>query len=85
MGWILAAIEKSQPFYPRWSDPAFQGYHLKPFVAELILVGTIVAVLLAPFFTRRSNITAALVSLVGLVAALVGLFFVRFEPGFQLL
>ena len=82
MPWMLAAIEKSQPFIPTWA--AQPGYQLKPFVAELILIATIVAVLLAPFFTRRSNITAALVALVGLIAALAALLIVRFDAGFQL-
>jgi NADH-quinone oxidoreductase subunit N len=85
MGLILAVIEKSQPFIPTWA--AQPGYQLKPFAAELILVVTIVATLLAPFFTRRSNITAALVSLLGLLAALVALLAMLFFPpenGFQL-
>src|ERR1041384_1852927 len=49
------------------------GSELAPFAPELILVATIVGVLLTPFFTKRSNAAAALVSLVGLVVALFSL------------
>src|SRR5205814_9564461 len=41
-----------------------------PFTAELVLVCTIVAVLLAPFFARKSNIICAAISIVGLLIAL---------------
>src|SRR5688500_12588203 len=51
------------------------GSELGPFAPELILVGTIIAVLLTPFFTRRSNAASALVSLAGLTLALVSLIF----------
>ena len=54
------------PYIPGWND-------LRPFVAELWLVATIVAVLLTPFFTRRSNAACALVALAGLALALVSL------------
>jgi NADH-quinone oxidoreductase subunit N len=58
----LAAIDK--PFIPAWSE-------LRAFAPELWLIGTIVAVLLAPFFTpKRSNIPSALVALLGLFLAL---------------
>src|SRR5436853_212406 len=53
-------------FIPHWAQ-------LKPFVAELWLIATIVAVLLTPFFTRKSNIACALVALAGLGAALLSL------------
>src|SRR5207253_1031443 len=49
------------------------GSELAPFAPELVLVATIVGVLLTPFFTRRSNAAAALVSLAGLVIALFSL------------
>ena len=60
---ILAAIGK--PFIPGW-------FELRPFIADLVLIGTIIAVLLTPFFTtQRSNIATAVVSLVGLFLAFV--------------
>src|ERR1051325_8917262 len=49
------------------------GSELAPFAPELVLVATIIGVLLTPFFTRRSNAAAALVSLAGLIIALVSL------------
>src|SRR5437763_12857130 len=49
------------------------GPELAPFAPELVLVATIVGVLLTPFFTKRSNAAAALVSLAGLLIALVSL------------
>ena len=53
------------PYIPGWTD-------LRPFVADLWLVATIVAVLLTPFFSpRRSNRACALVALAGLALALV--------------
>lgn len=64
---MLAAI--GAPFIPRWPE-------LKPFVVELWLIATIVAVLLTPFFTRKSNIACALVALAGLGAALLSLLIV---------
>src|SRR3954465_12039069 len=69
----LAAIEK--PFIPGWSGAGGAG--LRPFTAELWLIATIVAVLLTPFFTRRSNIACALVSLAGLVAAFLSVWIVN--------
>src|SRR5258706_3273315 len=58
------------PFIPPWSE-------LKPFVADLWLIVTIVGVLLTPFFTRKSNIACALVALAGLAAALLSLILVK--------
>src|SRR5207237_6756932 len=58
----VSSIEK--PFIPGWSGG---GVGLRPFTAELWLIGTIVAVLLTPFFTRKSNLACAAVGLVGLV------------------
>src|SRR3989440_8470577 len=49
------------------------GPELAPFAPELVLVATIIGVLLTPFFTRRSNAAAALVSLMGLIIALISL------------
>ena len=58
------------PILPGWAD-SHTG--LRPFIAELVLILTIVAVLLTPFFTRRSNRASAAVVLAGLVVALVAL------------
>jgi NADH-quinone oxidoreductase subunit N len=44
---------------------------LRPFAADICLVVSIVAVLLTPFFTRKSNIACGLVTLVGLSLALL--------------
>src|SRR6185503_2398161 len=54
------------PYIPGWDE-------LRPFVADLWLVATAVAVLLTPFFTRRSNTAFALVTLAGLTLGLVSL------------
>src|SRR6266850_2783828 len=53
------------------------GSELAPFSPELILIGTIVGVLLTPFFTKRSNAAAALVSLAGLIMALFSLIWAK--------
>ena len=66
---ILAAI--GTPFIPSWDAP---GYALRPFVAELWLIAAIVAVLLAPFFTRRANLVSGAVALTGVLLALISLF-----------
>jgi NADH-quinone oxidoreductase subunit N len=60
---ILAAI--GLPFIPGWLE-------LRPFIGDLVLILTIIAVLLTPFFVARPNIPTALVSLVGLAIAFVG-------------
>src|SRR5438270_12388923 len=68
----LATMHLAQigaPFIPHWPQ-------LRPFVVELWLIATIVAVLITPFFTRKSNIACALVALAGLVAALLSLLIV---------
>src|SRR5262245_49243794 len=57
-----------KPFIPGWS---IAGTGLRPFSAEMWLIATIVAVLLAPFFARRSNVVCALVSLAGLACAFI--------------
>jgi NADH-quinone oxidoreductase subunit N len=73
---IMAMMGK--PFVPGWEQ-------LRPFIAELWLIATIVAVLLSAFWSRRSNATAGLISLGGLLAALVALLAVQpLAPGFEL-
>src|SRR5688500_8680158 len=55
------------PYIPGWND-------LRPFVAELWLVATVVAVLLTPFFTpRRPSRACACVALAGLAVGLITL------------
>jgi NADH-quinone oxidoreductase subunit N len=66
MNLLLAAIDK--PFIPGWAAP---GTGMRPFAAELVLIGTIIAVLLAPFFSKKSNILCAGISIAGLLIALV--------------
>ena len=61
---LLAAI--GNPFIPGWDE-------LRPFVAELWLIATVVGVLLTPFFVKRSNIPCALVAMAGLAMALLSL------------
>lgn len=73
---LLANIDK--PFIPGWSTP---GYGLRPFAAEMILIGTIVAVLLAPFFARKSNITTALITLLGLAIAFLSVLVIGISDG----
>src|SRR3954453_20757780 len=58
----IAAI--GLPFIPGWVE-------LRPFIPDLWLIVTIVAVLLTPFFTSKSNLACGLVSLVGLAGAFV--------------
>ena len=62
---LLADIKA--PYIPGWSGE----FGLRPFAPELWIVCTIVAVLLAPFFSRRSNVLCAGVTLIGLTIALV--------------
>lgn len=54
------------PYIPDWTD-------LRPFVADLVLIGVAIAALIVPFFTRRPNGPVGVVTLVGLAAALVAL------------
>src|SRR6476620_3862141 len=62
------------PYIPGWNE-------LRPFVADLWLIVTIVAILLTPFFVRRSNTACALVALAGLALALVSLIAVGSRAG----
>lgn len=64
MNLYLADILK--PFIPGWNQ-------LSPFIAECWLIVTLVAVLITPFFARRSNLACAAVALAGLVIALIAL------------
>ena len=59
---LLAAI--GLPFIPGWEQ-------LRPFIADLWLILTIVGILIAPFFTTRSNVACALVALGGVAIAFV--------------
>ncbi|MDB5296221.1 MAG: NADH-ubiquinone oxidoreductase chain [Phycisphaerales bacterium] len=67
------------PYIPAWPD-------LRPFVADLWLLGTAVAVLLVAFVVRRPNTAAATVAFVGMAGGLVSLLAVgpadggRFAP-----
>lgn len=65
------------PFVPGWDQ-------LRAFVPELCLIGSIVAVLLTPFFTSRegANRATGLVALAGLVLAFLSQFMVTGEAGF---
>jgi NADH-quinone oxidoreductase subunit N len=58
------------PYIPGWAE-------LRPFIAEMWLIATIVGVLLTPFFTpKRSNVPCALVAMLGLSVALLSLLLV---------
>ncbi len=61
---LLAAI--GTPYIPGWPE-------LRPFIAELWLIGTVVGVLIAPFFVKKPNVASGVVALAGLSAALVSL------------
>jgi NADH-quinone oxidoreductase subunit N len=61
------------PFIPSWDAP---GYALRPFVGELWLIATIVAVLVVPFFTRKANLASGAVALSGVLFALASVFVV---------
>jgi NADH-quinone oxidoreductase subunit N len=76
MNFLAAAIDK--PFVPGWTDP---GVGLRPFAPELWLIGAIVAVLLVPFFTRRSNIACGATALIGLIVALLATLIVGTSEG----
>jgi len=52
------------PYIPAWHD-------LRPFVADVCLIATAVAVLIVPFFVRRPGKAAASVTLAGLLVALL--------------
>src|SRR5688500_14507925 len=64
---LRLVAEIREPFIPGWSG----AYGLRPFAPELWVIATIVAVLLAPFVSRRSNVLCAAVSLIGLTIALL--------------
>jgi hypothetical protein len=69
---LLAQI--GLPFVPN-------AEQLRPFAAELWLVGGIIAVLICPFFaTRRPNAASACVALVALAAALISLLVAGVSP-----
>lgn len=52
------------PFIPSWLE-------LRPFAGEACLIAAISAVLLVPFFVRRSNAASGIVAIIGLLAALI--------------
>lgn len=66
----LAPLAAGLPFIPGWPE-------LRPYVAELILIATIVATLLTPFFVRRPNSATGAASLLGLSLALLSLLGMR--------
>jgi NADH-quinone oxidoreductase subunit N len=70
--WPLATI--GLPFIPGWTE-------LRPFIADLWLIGTIVAILLTPFFVQRSNAACGLVALAGLTLAFIFQLAVGIGPG----
>lgn len=61
---MLAAIMK--PFVPGWAE-------LSPFLAELTLIATVVAVLIVPFFVHDARRACAFTALTGLLLALAAL------------
>jgi len=72
MNALLAVI--GLPYIPGWTE-------LRPFAAELWLTATIVAVLIVPFFTRKSNIACAVVAMAGLALALLSVLVVGVGEG----
>src|SRR5688572_31282859 len=69
---ILAAV--GLPFIPGWDQ-------LRPFIADVWLIVTVIGVLFTPFFFERSNVACALVSIVGLALAFVSQLFVGTGEG----
>ena len=72
--WLVhqhAMIDK--PFIPPWAE-------LRAFAPELWLIAAIVAVLIAPFFARKSNIVCGIVALGGLTIALISAVDMAFDP-----
>src|SRR6202035_3172994 len=69
----MFSLAQMHPIIPPWTD-------LRPFVAELWIILTIVAVLITPFFTRRSNLACAAVAFIGLGIALISLLVVGAGP-----
>ena len=61
---FLSSISK--PYIPGRAD-------LGPFVAECALIGTMIAVLITPFFAKRRNSATFLVTLAGVAASLITL------------
>jgi len=79
---ILATLQTAAPFIPTWAS--HPGFQMRPFVAELLLIATMVAVLLSSFATRRSNAIAGAVTLAGLLVALISLVALQpFAEGLQ--
>jgi NADH-quinone oxidoreductase subunit N len=62
----MSTLAIGLPFIPGWDQ-------LHPFIADLCLIGTIVAILLTPFFTRMANVACAVVALVGVGISLLAL------------
>lgn len=67
---MLAQIK--EPFIPGWAGE----YGLRPFAAELWLIAAILAVLIAPFFVRKSNLACATIAVIGLTMALLSALFI---------
>jgi len=63
---ISALANIGLPFIPGFGD-------LQPFLADLILIATIVATLIAPFFSRRANFLTGTIALIGVLLALLSL------------
>lgn len=67
------------PYIPAWPD-------LRPFVADVWLIVTAIAVLIVPFFVRRPNAAVGVITVAGLTTALLSLIAVgpadagRFAP-----
>src|SRR5437763_8011178 len=66
---ILTFATIGLPFIPGWGE-------LRPFIGELWIIATIVAVLLTPFFVRRPNAACGSVAFLGLVIAFVSVLIV---------
>ena len=56
---------------------------LQPFAAELCLIVGIVAILLLPFFARKTNVGTGAVALITLGVALLAVLFCKVQPGEQ--
>lgn len=68
-GHFMLNLLAMAPFIPAWNA---NGAAMQPFAGETVVIGAIVAVLLAPFFVpKHSNYPCGLIALVGLVIAAI--------------
>ncbi len=70
---LIPTAQIGPPFIPAGSE-------LRPFLPELWLIATIIAVLIVPFFVRRTGPACAAAALIGTLFALISLLWVGLDP-----